>query len=187
MTDEFLPSADRAQLCQEFCKDIPTEQLSMTLAEYVCKQAFLQGMNVHESTLQLNITGLASQMLAHSFVGQFKGSNATNFLELSFEHPDVGRFTVTMQKVSGKTPGQLKSEAEDQASKLLQAQNLLAEALSATELVNDDGVVWLKVQTSEGVVTIPVNAGPTLLVTATQIQNMRSAAFQAALKAAGVE
>lgn len=118
MTDEFSPSADRAQLCQEFCKDIPTEQLSMSLEEYVCKQAFLQGMSVHESTLQLSITGLASQMLANAFAGQFKGSGATNYLELSFEHPDVGQFTVTMQKVSGKTPGRLKAEASQLADQL---------------------------------------------------------------------
>ena len=159
----------------------------MSLEEYVCKQAFLQGMSVHESTLQLNITGLASQMLANAFAGQFKGSCATNYLELSFEHPDVGRFTVTMQKVSGKTPGQLKAEAESQASKLLQAQNLLVEALSDTELVNDDGLVWLKVRAPDGVVTIPVNADPTLLVTAKRMQQARSAALQAAAKAAGVE
>lgn len=110
--------AYRAQLCQDFCKDIPTDQLSMTLEEYVCKQAFLQGMSVNESTLQLNITGLASQMLASAFAGQFVGSGATNFLELSFQHLDVGRFTVTMQKVSGKTPGQLKSEAAELAEQL---------------------------------------------------------------------
>lgn len=109
----------------------------MSLGDYVAKQTFLQSMNADEEGLHLGITGLASQMLANAFAGQFVGSGATNFLELSFEHPEAGRFTVTMQKVSGKTPGQLKAEAEAKASKLV-------EFAQSFEFLCDEGFVLLR-------------------------------------------
>lgn len=55
---------------------------------------------------------LASAMFAMMFAGEFTRSGATNYLELLYEVPEFGEFTVTIQKVEGKTPGQRIAELE---------------------------------------------------------------------------
>lgn len=106
-------TTDRVQVCLDVCAGIDTESLQgKSLEEYVVEQAFLQGMKPCEGGFEFEIRGLAAQMLAASFVGQFKGSGATNYLEFQMSHPETGPFTITMQRSYGKTPGQLRSGAE---------------------------------------------------------------------------
>jgi len=50
-------------------------------------------------------------MLANDFVKSFKKEGAVNCLEMAFTHDELGMFTVTIQKVDGKTPMMLRNEA----------------------------------------------------------------------------
>ncbi len=105
--------AKRIAVCLNACDGIATDQLDgKSIDEYIAEQAFLTGMAPHpDGGAELGIRGLACQMLAASFAGQFKGHGAKNFLEFGMSHPEVGPFTVTMQRVYGKTPSTMRTEA----------------------------------------------------------------------------
>ncbi|MGS5488252.1 Uncharacterised protein [Klebsiella quasipneumoniae] len=61
---------------------------------------------------------LASAMFSMMFAGEFKRSGATNYLELSYDVPEFGGVTVTIQKQDGKTPGQRIGELEERIAEL---------------------------------------------------------------------
>lgn len=55
---------------------------------------------------------LASAMFATMFAGEFVRHGAKNYLELSYDVPELGYFTVTTQRKDGKTPGERIAELE---------------------------------------------------------------------------
>lgn len=119
LTPLDIPNAEMILACVNACDGIAPEKLAgRTLAEYVANEAYLRGLDVTQVGVESSITGLASQMLAASFAGEFKGSGAVNFLEFTFHHAELGEVTVTMQRTQGKTPGQLKAEAEAERDQL---------------------------------------------------------------------
>ena len=107
----------------------------MTLAEFVAKQAYLSEMTTVDG-LSITLSGLAMQMVAASFAGQFKANGASNYLEISASHPDTGPFTITMQRKEGVTPI-MKLEA------MTKQRDVLLEATYAVQGVMNDsqGVV----------------------------------------------
>ena len=94
----------------------------MSLAEFVAKQAYLNEMTTNDG-LNISMSGLAMQMLAASFAGQFKANGATNYLEMSGNHPETGPFTITMQRTHGLTPAQKLSAMTKQRDVLREALN----------------------------------------------------------------
>lgn len=79
MSDE----QDRAAVCLAVCDGIPTEKLrGRTLGEYVADEAYIQNLRPCEGGgAELQLSGLACQLLAASFAGQFAGNGAVNYLE----------------------------------------------------------------------------------------------------------
>lgn len=122
-------NARRLAACWNFCDGIPTEKLEGTdLAGYVSAQTMLTGMQFGNGSATIELEGGACGLLAASFADQFKRSGAVNFLELQMGHPDLGEFVVSMQRLQGKTPAQLKAEAERQRDELLEVlQAIVAE------------------------------------------------------------
>jgi DNA-directed RNA polymerase subunit L len=111
----------RARVCVDSCAGIPTEKLAWkTIEEYVNAESYLTGMTVNDG-LNIGLQGLACQLLASSFAGQFKANGAVNYLQVSMDHPETGPFTVTMQRVNGDTPAALQRKAEEQRDDLLAA------------------------------------------------------------------
>ncbi|EPP3538313.1 hypothetical protein ACUN59_005429 [Klebsiella variicola] len=55
---------------------------------------------------------LASAMFATMFAGEFVRHGAKNYLELNYDVPEMGEFTVTIQRKEGKTPGERIAELE---------------------------------------------------------------------------
>lgn len=123
--DASMEDARRIAACWNAFYGIPIEQFEgKSLEEYVTTEAYLTGMqpSPHKGGFEIGLTGLAGQLLAASFAGQFAGTGATNFLEINMSHPDIGEFSVTMQKSSGLTPAAMKAQAEkerDEAIALL--------------------------------------------------------------------
>lgn len=112
---ESLDEEDRERIiaCVNACAGITTEKLAgKSIAEYVSEEAFLSGMTI-EDGVDIGITGLACQMLASALAGQFVGSGAINYLAMNMAHPELGPFTVTIQRQQGKTPAELRREAEE--------------------------------------------------------------------------
>lgn len=98
--------ARRLAACWNLLDGYATEALEgVSLAEFVAKQAFISQFDANDG-INLSISGVAVQLLAASFAGQFKASGATNYLELSGNHPETGPFTITMQRTNGLTPAQ---------------------------------------------------------------------------------
>ena len=99
-------NARRLAACWNLLDGYDTKELEgVSLAEFVAKQAYLKEMNTHDG-LNISMSGMALQMVAASFAGQFKANGATNYLELSGSHPETGPFTITMQRTHGLTPAQ---------------------------------------------------------------------------------
>lgn len=119
---EAMSNSSRLAVCWNACEGIPTSELEgKSIDEYVSQQAFITGMNPNPEGMDLGVKGLAAQMMAASFAGQFIGNGAVNYLELSMSHPDVGPFTVTIQRTQGLTPTQKLKQVEDQRDVLLEA------------------------------------------------------------------
>lgn len=113
-------NARRLVACWNLLEGIATVEFEgKSLAEYVTDQAFLSSFNVTNGALDIQMQGGACSILAASFAGQFKGSGATNFLELSFKHQEIGEFTVTMQRKQGETPSQQTAKIKAQRDELL--------------------------------------------------------------------
>ncbi|MGL6407547.1 hypothetical protein ACSZM7_16340 [Aeromonas veronii] len=111
-SDEGFPNCEgkengrRIVACWNLLDGYPTKDLEgVTLAEFVAKQAFISQFDANDG-VNLSISGVAVQLLAASFAGQFKASGATNYLEMSGNHPETGPFTITMQRKHGLTPAE---------------------------------------------------------------------------------
>ncbi|MFQ1985159.1 hypothetical protein ACK34N_07470 [Aeromonas veronii] len=115
--------ARRIVACWNLLDGYPTEALEgVTLAEFVAKQAFISQFDANDG-VNLSISGVAVQLLAASFAGQFKASGATNYLEMSGNHPETGPFTITMQRKHGLTPAEKLAAMTKQRDVMLEALN----------------------------------------------------------------
>lgn len=113
--------ARRLAACWNLLDGYDTEELEgVTLAEFVAKQAYLNEMTTNDG-LNISMSGMALQMVAASFAGQFKANGATNYLELSGSHPETGPFTITMQRKHGLTPAEKLAAMTKQRDALLSA------------------------------------------------------------------
>lgn len=120
-------NATRLAACWNAFEGFETEKFDgKSIAEFVSKEAYLMGLNPAPdgAGAKMSLSGIACQLLAESFAGQFVGSGAINYLEVNLEHEAVGPMSVTIQRTEGKTPGHLRSLAERElaATKELLAQ-----------------------------------------------------------------
>lgn len=134
-TDEGFPNCEgkengrRIVACWNLLDGYATEELEgVTLAEFVAKQAFISQFDANDG-INLSISGVAVQLLAASFAGQFKASGATNYLEMSGNHPETGPFTITMQRKHGLTPAEKLEAMTKQRDVLLEALELSLAAM----------------------------------------------------------
>lgn len=111
-------NARRLAACWNAFDGVATDEIEgKDLAEIISGMAYITGMQGGT----IGLEGGACGMLASQFAGQFKGSRAVNFLELRMGHPEVGDFTVTMQRTQGETPGQQLAARKAEIAELLEA------------------------------------------------------------------
>ncbi|MFM5495482.1 hypothetical protein ACET9I_02750 [Aeromonas veronii] len=135
-------NASRIVACWNLLDGYPTKELEgVTLAEFVAKQAYLNEMNTNGG-LSISMSGMAVQALIASFAGQFKASGATNYLELSGNHPETGPFTITMQRKHGLTPAEKLAAMTKQRDVLLEAAHAMRSLMNNSEGVAGPG--WLR-------------------------------------------
>ncbi len=143
-------NASRIVACWNLLDGYPTKELEgVTLAEFVAKQAFISQFDANDG-INLSISGVAVQLLAASFAGQFKASGATNYLEMSGNHPETGPFTITMQRKHGLTPAEKLAAMTKQRDVLLDAMYAVQSVMNSSEGVagwhkNGDIASWDKV------------------------------------------
>ncbi|WP_430229642.1 hypothetical protein [Paraburkholderia tropica] len=96
-------------------------RLSGIVEKYIDpKEVRLTGMHPIGGALHIGLEGGACKIFAESFAEQFRESGATNYVEMTLESNDaeIGELLVTLQRVQGKTPAQLRREAEAERNAL---------------------------------------------------------------------
>lgn len=130
--------ARRIVACVNFCNGIQTEKLEVkTLAEYMTSQTMITSMGPNgDGGFGIHFEGGMCGLIINAFAEQFKESGAINYLECHFISDDIGPMTVTIQRLAGQSPHQLRSEAEIKCSKLIHALKAIAFATAPNP---DDG------------------------------------------------
>lgn len=82
-----------------------------------------------EATFSSSGPDSAVGLLVAQLGDYFARHGGANFLELSMYHPDHGPLVLTIQRAHGKTPAQLKAEAEARVQFQVEAAHAMAEAL----------------------------------------------------------
>lgn len=82
----------------------------------------LLGIECHHNMMEIGLKGGMAQVVAAGFIEQFKDVGAKNYIQIGFTSDAYGPFTVTIQRVYGKSPTQVLNEAEEV---LREAQGLL--------------------------------------------------------------
>lgn len=114
---------ERAIACVNAFEGIETDRIAgKSLGEFLAGELYLNKAEPkQDGSFGFTFSGLAVQLMADCFADQFKSSGAINYLELLFEHAEVGEMTVTIQRVEGLTPAQKLAAAEQRITELEQA------------------------------------------------------------------
>ena len=110
-------------------------KLRIALAEKVTSEATLRDLNVGNGFINATFEEGAVQPMLDALADQFVKSGASNYIEMQFHGEATGPLLLTLQQVNGKTPHQLRTEAEEErdnanaaaAGIALQAETLQAE------------------------------------------------------------
>ena len=70
------------------------------------------------SGMEMSIQHAGARLIAENLYRSLEESNARNYLEVTFYHPDEGKIVVTLQRLHGKTPHQKLVDAEAEIKKL---------------------------------------------------------------------
>lgn len=104
----------RIAACVNAFEGIPTDRIEgKNLGEILAGEMRLHGAGPRgDGGFGFEFSGGVCQLLAEAYAEQFKQSGAINYLELLFQHSDIGPLTITMQRVEGLTPAQKLAQAE---------------------------------------------------------------------------
>jgi hypothetical protein len=127
LLEKLKEKDERAIACVNAFEGIETDRIAgKSLGEFLAGELYLNKAEPkQDGSFGFTFSGLAVQLMADCFADQFKSSGAINYLELLFEHAEVGEMTVTMQRVEGLTPAQKLAAAEQRIAELsdLEAHN----------------------------------------------------------------
>lgn len=107
-------------------------QLREMLAQKVIDTTQLRAFTAQDGRITARFEGAACELLAQALAKQLYESGAVNFIEMCFEspdYPDLGQMVVTLKRESGKSPSELRVEAEAQRDALLSRNEDLVAAL----------------------------------------------------------
>lgn len=97
------------------------ERLRELLAQKVVDSTMLTGLVPEDGALVAGFKGGACGLMAAAFGEQLFTSGAENYIEAMFtssKYPDLGQITVTVKRETGKTPHQLRRDAEIERDQL---------------------------------------------------------------------
>lgn len=110
----------RIAACVNALEGIPTDRIEgKNLGEILAGEMRLHGAGPRsDGGFGFEFSGGVCQLLAEAYAEQFKQSGAINYLELLFQHSEIGPLTITMQRVDGLTPAQKLAQAENERDSL---------------------------------------------------------------------
>lgn len=107
-----LRAADRIEQLER-----DNDNLAKALADDQIAKTLIVDLNIRNG-INLSTQGGMAGVIANIFADQFRSSGAINYLELIMKASDGLELVVTMQKKDGKTPTQLRHEAEEKVTHL---------------------------------------------------------------------
>ncbi len=112
----------RIAACLNAFENIPTTKIEgKNLREILAGELRLNNAGPRaDGGFGFELSGGVCHLMAEGFAEQFKQSGAINYLELLFDHSDIGPLTITMQRVNGLTPAQKLAKAETERDGLQQ-------------------------------------------------------------------
>lgn len=118
----------RIAACVNAFDGIPTDRIEgKDLGQILAGELRLHGAGPRtDGGFGFEFSGGVCQLLAEAYADQFRESGAVNYLELLFNHTEIGPLTITMQRVEGLTPAQKLARAETERDALQQQVNALA-------------------------------------------------------------
>ena len=105
------------------------KKLRQLTSEKVINATMLREFVARDGGLTIGLEGGACALMAQAFGQQLYESEALNYIEASFDSPDypeLGQITVTLKREAGKTPHQLRREAEAERDALLAERDALS-------------------------------------------------------------
>lgn len=127
---EMAEFYQRLEAMNKFCAPVPTENMagqdvftwihteSQRLIATMGEDA-AAGVGPMTAFKKAFGEGPVSGVVATLFAQEFMATPAKNYIELHYNTPEMGNFTVTIQKHDHKTPGQRIAEVEDERDDLL--------------------------------------------------------------------
>ena len=91
------------------------ERLRGLVGQKIMDQTVVRDLYCEDGSMYFGFKGGAAELLAQSFGDQFIKERGINYVEVTFDAPRLGpseKLIVTLQKMSGKTPHQLREDAE---------------------------------------------------------------------------
>lgn len=89
------------------------EELRKALAQKVTSETMLRDFNVGNGSINASFEGGAVHLLVDSLATQFVESGAHNYIEMQFHSEATGPLLLTLQRVDGATPHELRVKAEN--------------------------------------------------------------------------
>ncbi|WP_288476691.1 hypothetical protein [uncultured Pantoea sp.] len=131
----------RTAACVNAFEGIPTERIAgKNLGEILAGEMRLHGAGPRaDGGFGFEFSGGVCQLLADAYAEQFKQSGAINYLELLFQHSEIGPLTITMQRVEGLTPAQKLAQAEAQRNVLAAENAILKSGIGFFSYGTDSG------------------------------------------------
>lgn len=126
MQHETTSTLDRQALMETFLKGVPTEELlNHDINSWYAHKAQEQAEEMRDEMdspagglLKFLSSGPMSGMAAMMFAREFKDTPAKNYYELVYQLPEMGAFTVTIQRNDGETPALQLAAAKDRIAML---------------------------------------------------------------------
>lgn len=106
---EVLEILDRLEAAES-----ENAKLRIALAEKVTSETTLRDLNVGNGFINATFEGGAVQPMLDALADQFVESGASNYIEMQFHSKAALSLLFTLQRVDGKTPHQLRAEAEQE-------------------------------------------------------------------------
>ena len=75
-------------------------------------EVMLKSLELRDGHLDLAVTHPAVMAIASELASFFKAAGGQNYVEVRMHHPDTGDLVLSVQRVLGKTPHELRKEAE---------------------------------------------------------------------------
>ena len=93
-------------------------KLHIALAEKITSETTLRDLRVVNGSINATFEGGAVQLMVDALADRFVESGAPNYIEMQFHGKATGPLLFTLQRVDGKTPHQLRAEAEQERDAL---------------------------------------------------------------------